>query len=270
MSVGWSPSPATHAWPWSSYLPYMSFSLLSYNRERITTLDSEMWQGTWLKARRVLGDFPGGPVVKNPPSKTRDVKSIPDQGTKIPLAAGQLNPCAATPEPACSGVHNENPVQQFFFFKCVCWNSQKSRWAPCRSCRTPKLSDHWAVPCLERCHGRTDSHPVSALITLGSDSHSKNPAGVSEGWPVCWRQGEGTWGIRGVGALSGPAFHKGESHEDMHKGADTLTPTPPPGRNAYENRMVVENKWDNTQRALSNLWEPSRWPINSSYYYCCN
>ena len=80
-----------------------------------------------MKARRVLGDFPGGPVVKNPPSKIRDVKSIPDQGTKIPLAAGQLNPRAATTKPACSGVHNENPVQPIFFFLSVCVGIHRSQ-----------------------------------------------------------------------------------------------------------------------------------------------
>ena len=37
-------------------------------------------------------DFPGGPVVKNQPSKAGDAGSIPGQGTKIPQAAGQLNP----------------------------------------------------------------------------------------------------------------------------------------------------------------------------------
>ena len=35
--------------------------------------------------------FSGGPVVKNPPSNVRDMGSIPDQGTKIPRALGQLN-----------------------------------------------------------------------------------------------------------------------------------------------------------------------------------
>ena len=30
------------------------------------------------------GDFPGGPVVKNPPSNAGGTGSIPDQGTKIP------------------------------------------------------------------------------------------------------------------------------------------------------------------------------------------
>ena len=36
------------------------------------------------------GDVPGGPVVKNPPSNSGDVGSIPGLGTKIPYAAEQL------------------------------------------------------------------------------------------------------------------------------------------------------------------------------------
>ena len=47
-------------------------------------------------------DFPGGPMVKNPPSNAGDAGSIPGQGTKIPHAMGQLNPHAATREkPVC-------------------------------------------------------------------------------------------------------------------------------------------------------------------------
>ena len=38
-----------------------------------------------------IGDFPGGPVVKNLPSNAGDAGSIPGQGTKIPHAAGQLS-----------------------------------------------------------------------------------------------------------------------------------------------------------------------------------
>ena len=41
-------------------------------------------------------EFPGGPVVKNLPSNAGDVGSIPDQGTKIPYALGQLSPLTAT------------------------------------------------------------------------------------------------------------------------------------------------------------------------------
>ena len=39
-------------------------------------------------------DFPGGPVVKNPPYNAGDKGSIPGWGTKIPHAAGQLSPRA--------------------------------------------------------------------------------------------------------------------------------------------------------------------------------
>ena len=45
-------------------------------------------------------DFPGGSVVKNPPSNAGDAGSIPGRGTKIPHAAGQLSPHATTTEPA--------------------------------------------------------------------------------------------------------------------------------------------------------------------------
>ena len=47
-----------------------------------------------------MRDFPGGPVVKNPPSNAGDASSIPGRGTKIPYAAGQLSLCsgACTPQ----------------------------------------------------------------------------------------------------------------------------------------------------------------------------
>ena len=47
-------------------------------------------------------DFPGDPVVKNPPSNAGDVGSIPGQGTKIPRAMGQLSSCTTAREkPMC-------------------------------------------------------------------------------------------------------------------------------------------------------------------------
>ena len=46
-----------------------------------------------------LRDFPGGPVVKNPPSNAEDRGSISDQGTKTPHAMGRLSPCATTKIP---------------------------------------------------------------------------------------------------------------------------------------------------------------------------
>ena len=45
-----------------------------------------------------LRDFPGGPVVKNPPSDAWDLSSVPGQRTKIPHAVGQLRPCATATE----------------------------------------------------------------------------------------------------------------------------------------------------------------------------
>ena len=42
--------------------------------------------------KKEIWDFPDGPVVKNPPCNAEDAGSIPDQGTKIPRAAGQLSP----------------------------------------------------------------------------------------------------------------------------------------------------------------------------------
>ena len=46
-----------------------------------------------------LGDFPGGPVVKNLPFNTGDLGLIPGQGIKIPHVLGQLSPSTTTTEP---------------------------------------------------------------------------------------------------------------------------------------------------------------------------
>ena len=40
-------------------------------------------------------DFPGGPVVKNPPCNVKDAGSVPGWGTKIPHALPQLTPDVA-------------------------------------------------------------------------------------------------------------------------------------------------------------------------------
>ena len=63
----------------------------------------------WVAKERFNRDFPGGPVVKNPPSTAGDAGSISGQGTKIPHATGQLSLhtpqllslCASTREPSC-------------------------------------------------------------------------------------------------------------------------------------------------------------------------
>ena len=59
----------------------------------------------------MTGDFPGGPVVKNPLCNAEDKGSIPGQETKIPHAAEQLSLRATTAEPcALEPVHhNQSP-----------------------------------------------------------------------------------------------------------------------------------------------------------------
>ena len=61
------------------------------------------------KSKIYLRDFPGGPVVKNPPSNARDTGLISGQGTKMPHASGQLRPCTTTTELACSGARTLQP-----------------------------------------------------------------------------------------------------------------------------------------------------------------
>ena len=56
---------------------------------------------------KLMGDFPGGPVVKNPPSNAGDMGLIPGQGTKIPRALGQLSPRTTTRESLCTTVKTQ-------------------------------------------------------------------------------------------------------------------------------------------------------------------
>ena len=63
--------------------------------------------------KRQQRDFPGGPVVKNPPTNAGDAGSIPGQGTKIPRAAGQLSLCATTREkPVCCNKRSRMPQRK--------------------------------------------------------------------------------------------------------------------------------------------------------------
>ena len=48
-----------------------------------------LWHSRGRKKERGARDFPGGPVVKNPPSTVGNVCLIPRQGTKISHAARQ-------------------------------------------------------------------------------------------------------------------------------------------------------------------------------------
>ena len=50
-------------------------------------------------------DFRSSPVVKNPPCNTRDMGSIPGQGTNNPHAIEKLSPLTTTTEPTHPGAY---------------------------------------------------------------------------------------------------------------------------------------------------------------------
>ena len=53
-------------------------------------MNNPVGRHTW-DNNSIYWGFPGGPVVKNPPSNAGGPDSIPGGGTKIPQAMGQLN-----------------------------------------------------------------------------------------------------------------------------------------------------------------------------------
>ena len=58
-----------------------------------------IWTDT--STKKIYRDFPGGPVVKNPPYNAGGGGSIPGRGTRIPHAEGQLSRRVTTREPVC-------------------------------------------------------------------------------------------------------------------------------------------------------------------------
>ena len=56
-------------------------------------------------SKNQLRDFPGGPVVTDPPCNAGAAGLIPSGRTEIPSAVGELSPHAASIEPTCSGAH---------------------------------------------------------------------------------------------------------------------------------------------------------------------
>ena len=62
-----------------------------------------------------VGDVPGGPVVKNPPSNAGETGMIPGQRAKIPHAPGQLSSSATTKEarvPQRKSPHDETKTSR--------------------------------------------------------------------------------------------------------------------------------------------------------------
>ena len=103
----------------------------SGKNEKLLLFDCEIWPIPFLKTYD-LGDFLGGPVVKNPPCNAEDVRLMPGQGIKIPHAIEQLSPhaviterctsCTSQRESPCTAMkdtrcsedpvcHNQDPTQ---------------------------------------------------------------------------------------------------------------------------------------------------------------
>ena len=57
------------------------------NLVAMTTLCKETGRNFFSILKLSLWDFPGGPVVKDPPCNAGDMGLIPGQGTKIPQTA---------------------------------------------------------------------------------------------------------------------------------------------------------------------------------------
>ena len=69
--------------------------------EELSQEMGDFFQITLCYIFKEIRDFPGGPVVKNPPYSTGDAGSIPGRGTKIPHATGQLSLRTTTTELVC-------------------------------------------------------------------------------------------------------------------------------------------------------------------------
>ena len=88
-------------------LKSQTFSLRSVPLEaKIVSLWGDHWTCMWeknLSIRKLRrGEFPGGPLLKNPPYNVGDKCLIPDQGTKIPHTAGQQKPTSHTSRSLCN------------------------------------------------------------------------------------------------------------------------------------------------------------------------
>ena len=76
--------------------------------------------------KNFIRDFPGGPVVKSPPSNAGDVGSIPSQGTKILHVEGQLSPWATTGDgqmlqwrPDAANIKKKNVIKSLSLLKSI-------------------------------------------------------------------------------------------------------------------------------------------------------
>ena len=84
--------------PFSNYLSVWGqiFLHLLQPKQHISTdwMQKQIWESSRLPLQpenKEIWDFPGGPVVKTPPSSEGGTGSIPGQGAKIPHALGPKN-----------------------------------------------------------------------------------------------------------------------------------------------------------------------------------
>ena len=83
---------------WADTCLSYSLSIAHKNKQTCIILNIMLYSRNFSNLFRNDQDFPGGSVVKNPPSKAVDTSSSPGQGTKIPHAKGLLSPQATTGE----------------------------------------------------------------------------------------------------------------------------------------------------------------------------
>ena len=101
---------------------------------------TEQCLAQWVMYDVEARDFPGGPVVKNPPSNAGDKGSVPGWGTKIPHATGQLSLCATTREAHTLQLLSPCTLQPVLPSKrSLCTATSKSPCAPKKTQHSQKL-----------------------------------------------------------------------------------------------------------------------------------
>ena len=68
--------------------------------------------GLMARLKSLPRGFPGGPMVKNPPSNAGDTGSIPDQRNKILYVMGQLSSLATRKKSTCNNEDLEEPKKK--------------------------------------------------------------------------------------------------------------------------------------------------------------
>ena len=107
-------------------------------------------------------DFPGGPVVKNPPWDAGDVGSIPGQGTKMPHAVEQPSLHTAATKACALWSRCATARESMGHRKRSCWCNEDPTVQFSRSVASSSL---WL-------HGLQDSRPPCASPTPGVYSNS--------------------------------------------------------------------------------------------------